>query len=76
MTGWTNPTERVRFSGDGKFEYVPQPTRITTTPSEATWLPKSYGWICPKCGRVWSPAVDQCIKCNDLVITINLGATP
>ena len=23
-------------------------------------IPKQYGWICPKCGSVWAPWVDQC----------------
>jgi len=21
-------------------------------------------WICPKCGRVWSPAAEECLPCN------------
>lgn len=23
-----------------------------------------YGWICPKCGRVYAPAVSECLACN------------
>lgn len=23
-----------------------------------------YGWICPKCGRVWGPIVARCWACN------------
>jgi len=26
-------------------------------------IPKQYGWICPKCGSVWAPWVDQCKNC-------------
>lgn len=22
------------------------------------------GWVCPKCGRVWSPDTNQCMPCN------------
>ncbi len=26
-------------------------------------IPK-YGWICPKCGRVYAPAVLKCMVCG------------
>ena len=26
-----------------------------------------YGWQCPICGRVWSPAVKECECCNQTV---------
>ena len=24
----------------------------------------NYGWICPKCGRVYGPFVQECSACN------------
>ena len=26
--------------------------------------PLNYGWICPKCGRVYSPSTNQCFHCG------------
>jgi hypothetical protein len=23
------------------------------------------GWICPKCGKIWAPHIDECPQCND-----------
>ena len=27
------------------------------------------GWVCPLCGRVFSPAVTECQRCNETKIT-------
>ena len=34
-----------------------------------------YGWVCPKCGNVWSPTTVQCHTCAVLTsnLTINCG---
>lgn len=29
----------------------------------------NYGWICPKCGNVYGPQVQECYKCNKNEIT-------
>ncbi len=26
----------------------------------------NQGWVCPKCGKVWSPTSDRCWTCNYL----------
>lgn len=36
------------------------------------------GWICPKCGNVYAPFVEECFKCNpiespDITCYINQG---
>ncbi len=34
------------------------------------------GWICPQCGRVYSPATAECSPCNRPPITVSrLGCT-
>ena len=30
-----------------------------------------YGWICPKCGKVWSPFQNECMNCNKVTCTAN-----
>lgn len=30
----------------------------------------NYGWICPKCGNVYSPITMECYKCNKTEYTI------
>lgn len=38
------------------------PSYSITTPMPAEY-PK-YGWVCPKCGKVYSPDVNECFTCN------------
>jgi len=36
-------------------------------PPQHTWLsarPLREGWVCPKCGKVYGPHVDECYDCN------------
>ena len=40
---------------------------ITSWPDSepgVTVEPLNYGWICPKCGRVYSPSTSQCLFCG------------
>ena len=45
---------------------------ITTSPLFADELANnigqkySYGWICPKCGKVYAPDIKECLNCNYL----------
>ena len=41
---------------DGGLSYQPQPENINPY--------KEYGWICPKCGRVYAPHMNWCPNCN------------
>lgn len=28
---------------------------------------RNNGWICPRCGRVYSPSMVECLNCNKIV---------
>lgn len=46
------------------------PSYSITAPVPAE-LPK-YGWVCPKCGKVYAPDVKECLNCNYLAnITVS-----
>jgi len=42
------------------------------------WTYPTYqqGWICPKCGRVFSPSVTECSYCNSQTYTITCTSDP
>jgi len=40
------------------------PSVTTTYNSSEEPIPKLYGWICPKCGRTYSPSTDMCLYCS------------
>ena len=33
----------------------------------------NYGWICPKCGSVWSPDTTCCTNCLSMTTTVSVG---
>ena len=41
------------------------PPATTTYNSSEEPIPKVYGWICPKCGRTYSPSTNMCLYCCD-----------
>lgn len=44
-------------------------------PNQSTYQFYQQGWICPKCGRVYSPTTIMCLYCgNPMVIQVsNIG---
>ena len=45
----------------------------TTTISSSEYnfsLPAAYGWVCPKCGRVYSPSTSMCCYCGNLDLSV------
>jgi hypothetical protein len=34
-----------------------------------------YGWICPRCLRVWAPSVTECQHCRPAITNISSGGT-
>lgn len=53
--GTTGPIQYSRSS-------TTAPSYSITTPMPAEY-PK-YGWVCPKCGKVYAPDVKECAQCN------------
>lgn len=42
---------------------------------ENLYVFNNLGWVCPKCGKVFSPDIYECKYCNSLKITTNLSST-
>lgn len=41
---------------------------VTQTSTNPT-ITIMYGWVCPKCGNVWSPFTSQCSNCATSTIS-------
>lgn len=40
-----------------------------------TYQPINYGWVCPRCGRVWSPSMPCCSCKPGLVVDASTADT-
>ena len=48
------------------------PTATTTISSSDYNFPSPvvYGWVCPKCGRVYAPSTSMCCYCGNLDLSV------
>lgn len=56
------PLQYSRPSASAPSYSITTPYNVRTEPVEAE-LPR-YGWVCPKCGKVYAPDVKECLNCN------------
>lgn len=67
--------QKQEITTGGPLQYAPPsvtapsysittPYNVRTEPVEAGLL--RYGWVCPKCGKVYAPYVKECWNCNCL----------
>lgn len=66
--------QKQEITTGGPLQYAPPsasvPSYSITTPynggTERVAESPKYGWICPKCGKVYAPDVKECWNCNYL----------
>jgi uncharacterized OB-fold protein len=51
------------WTGFERYQISPATTGPALEPMDSV-EPLNYGWICPKCGRVYSPTTSQCLFCG------------
>ena len=57
----TTPSLNDFSQGDGLVSVKDEKVSIK---KEDTWIDINLGWICPKCGKVYAPSVQECKSCN------------
>lgn len=73
-----NPNRHVSKQDTVTTGYTYQnPPSTTGIPSYSETYPKTprteYGWVCPQCGRVYSPWTSMCLYCGGGSWTITCG---
>ena len=70
------------WSGEPKpwIEYwydapLPQPPTKGDQGMNLPPMANNQGWVCPKCGRVYSPIWVECTKCNTSSMSNTVGGT-
>lgn len=70
--------ERKMFVGDSLDTFTEKPTQFNTpinTP-QPNGIFGTHGWVCPKCGRVYSPYQSMCLYCRNEEYTTSIGTSP
>lgn len=76
---WFARGDEVSTTGPIQFSQpsATAPSYSITTPYNGGTEPVAaespkYGWVCPKCGKVYAPDVKECLNCNYLAnITVS-----
>lgn len=61
----------VNGKGNPPEKFIPEDVALAALQmkeNETKLNRDSKGWICPKCGRVYSPSTPQCVYCSNEAI--------
>lgn len=61
----TNEVNFSDFTSEGYQKYPRPQLNLDNTPKEEENKGGMMGWICPKCGRCYSPYTSMCSFCNN-----------
>ena len=49
---------------NGKWKYAGPTIGSISFDNKGSIRSSQSGWICPKCGRIWAPWIQECVLCN------------